>query len=284
MGLSHRGLGPDHAYEDYLLDLNAVIGHFSIEKCVLWAGVLSGHAAIRYAIEHPDSVAALVLVDVPADAALNTIPIFESAAQTDWEGFLATAASWNRLPDDPEGERSIDYYRETITQEDFIKMVRCVRPSNVEALLPRVSCPTLVLASQGGQREIAPGAPGRYEQLAASIPGARLVSMPGRLSAWYSLDGSDPPMITAIDEFLTPIGLSRPPLAALSDDYPARVLTERETEVLRLLAAGRSNQEIAGALVVSVRTVERHVDHIYDKLGVHNRAQATAYALNNRIA
>jgi ATP/maltotriose-dependent transcriptional regulator MalT len=62
------------------------------------------------------------------------------------------------------------------------------------------------------------------------------------------------------------------------------LLTPREREVLRLLAAGASNDAIASQLVVSVRTVERHVENIYDKIGVSGRtarAAATAWALAN---
>jgi DNA-binding NarL/FixJ family response regulator len=64
-------------------------------------------------------------------------------------------------------------------------------------------------------------------------------------------------------------------------------LTPRECEVLRLIAAGRSNQQIATDLVVSTRTVERHISTIYEKLGASGRvarAVATAYALNHGIA
>lgn len=55
-------------------------------------------------------------------------------------------------------------------------------------------------------------------------------------------------------------------------------LTRRESEVLRLVADGRSNREIATELVLSERTVERHVSNILAKLGVPSRAAATAYA------
>ena len=57
-------------------------------------------------------------------------------------------------------------------------------------------------------------------------------------------------------------------------------LTPREVEVLRALAAGRSNREIAAELVLSVHTVERHVANVYRKIGVRNRAEATAYAVS----
>jgi DNA-binding CsgD family transcriptional regulator len=65
--------------------------------------------------------------------------------------------------------------------------------------------------------------------------------------------------------------------------YPAG-LSEREAEVLRLIAAGKSSRKIAETLVISVRTVERHIENIYHKTGTHGRAQATAYALANGLA
>jgi DNA-binding NarL/FixJ family response regulator len=48
--------------------------------------------------------------------------------------------------------------------------------------------------------------------------------------------------------------------------------------VLRLLASGRTTKEIAGELIVAVSTADRHITHIYNKLSVHNRAEATALA------
>ena len=55
-------------------------------------------------------------------------------------------------------------------------------------------------------------------------------------------------------------------------------LTDRETEVLGLIAAGWSNQEIADALFISRKTVSVHASHIFDKLGAGNRSEAAAIA------
>ncbi len=55
-------------------------------------------------------------------------------------------------------------------------------------------------------------------------------------------------------------------------------LSERELEVLHLIARGDSNQEIAEMLVIALDTVKRHVTHIFEKLGVNNRVQAVARA------
>ena len=76
-------------------------------------------------------------------------------------------------------------------------------------------------------------------------------------------------------------------LAAFGESAPAaspvaqalvEPLTERELEVLRLIAAGLSNQEIAHELVVALSTVKSHVNHIYGKLGVKSRTQAVVRA------
>jgi DNA-binding CsgD family transcriptional regulator len=60
-------------------------------------------------------------------------------------------------------------------------------------------------------------------------------------------------------------------------------LTTRELQVLRLVAAGATNRAIAGALVLSERTVDRHVSNIFTKIGVSSRAAATAFAYEHRL-
>jgi len=60
-------------------------------------------------------------------------------------------------------------------------------------------------------------------------------------------------------------------------------LSPRELEVLRLLATGRTNRAIADQLVLSERTVDRHVSNIFAKLGVSSRSAATAYAYENNL-
>jgi DNA-binding CsgD family transcriptional regulator len=60
---------------------------------------------------------------------------------------------------------------------------------------------------------------------------------------------------------------------------PPAGLTPREAEILRLLAGGRTNREIADTLVLSVHTIERHLANAYRKIGARNRADATAFAL-----
>jgi DNA-binding NarL/FixJ family response regulator len=65
-------------------------------------------------------------------------------------------------------------------------------------------------------------------------------------------------------------------------EWPAN-LTSREVEVLRLLARGLSNKEIAERLVISRKTASNHIEHIYAKLGVSNRARASVFALKHGL-
>jgi ATP/maltotriose-dependent transcriptional regulator MalT len=64
---------------------------------------------------------------------------------------------------------------------------------------------------------------------------------------------------------------------------PPHGLSEREVEVLRLVASGKSNREIAATLIISEHTVARHVQNIYAKLGLSSRAAATAYAFEHEL-
>ena len=64
---------------------------------------------------------------------------------------------------------------------------------------------------------------------------------------------------------------------------PAGALSDRETQVLRLLAAGKTNRHIAEELFISEKTVARHVSNIFDKLGVSSRAGATAWAYQHNF-
>jgi len=60
-------------------------------------------------------------------------------------------------------------------------------------------------------------------------------------------------------------------------------LTDRENQILKLIADGLTNREISCRLFISESTVENHIHHIYAKLGISNRAQATAYVFRLRI-
>jgi DNA-binding NarL/FixJ family response regulator len=77
---------------------------------------------------------------------------------------------------------------------------------------------------------------------------------------------------------LTPQAAARLMQVVSTPESP-EALTERETEVLRLMAQGQANKEIARSLNISEKTVKVHVSNILSKLGVQSRTQATLYAI-----
>ncbi len=99
----------------------------------------------------------------------------------------------------------------------------------------------------------------------------------------HSLPGAPHLLATARQQF---VGLEMSEWVARTDaliaesgkSYPAH-LTAREVEVLRLVAAGLTNAEIAADFVISSHTVERHLANAYRKIGARNRAEAAAYVL-----
>jgi HD-GYP domain-containing protein (c-di-GMP phosphodiesterase class II) len=84
---------------------------------------------------------------------------------------------------------------------------------------------------------------------------------------------------TAVDAVLHAAGHATTRRAARTDG-----LTPREVEVLRLVARGASNKEIAAKLVISEKTARNHVERIYAKIGVSNRIGASMYALDHGLA
>jgi DNA-binding NarL/FixJ family response regulator len=81
-----------------------------------------------------------------------------------------------------------------------------------------------------------------------------------------------PVFLRELTEFLTP---DRLPALPVTDDVAA-VLSPRELDILRLAAEGHDNDAIAAELVLSVRTVERHLQNAYAKLGLQGRTARTA--------
>ena len=97
-------------------------------------------------------------------------------------------------------------------------------------------------------------------------------------------DAADDELAGAIDAVLDDRIYVHPALAArLVMSEPEDDLTERERQILRLIALGYTNQEIAGQLFLSVRTIEAHRRHILDKLRLTTRAELVRYALERRI-
>jgi DNA-binding NarL/FixJ family response regulator len=79
------------------------------------------------------------------------------------------------------------------------------------------------------------------------------------------------------------IELARKALTRLARHTIPAGLTRREVEVLRLIAEGRATREIAEQLFISSKTADNHIQHIYTKLAVTNRAAATRWAVEHEV-
>jgi DNA-binding NarL/FixJ family response regulator len=109
-------------------------------------------------------------------------------------------------------------------------------------------------------------------KVAALAPNARFVPLDGD----YFTD-SVPQALEVTDRFVAEV-LSADSAGAPVPPQSDSRLSSREVEVLRLVAAGKSNAQIADELVISQNTVIRHVSNIFAKIGAENRTEAASYA------
>jgi DNA-binding CsgD family transcriptional regulator len=170
-----------------------------------------------------------------------------------------------------EYDLTLEIARQAVTQNDWQVRARVFAASTVEKLLPQLTAPTLVL--RGADTALL--ATEEVIQFASLIPESRLVVIGG------GFPGDPAPGIGAIENFTKSLPSSMGEVPAKREvgisDYRTG-LSPREVEVLRLVAAGKSNQQIADALVISPSTVLHHVTNILTKTGCHNRTEAAAYA------
>ncbi len=171
------------------------------------------------------------------------------------------------MPRSAEQERLARYQRAAADPETAAALLELVYRNDVRTELESVRAPTSVVHRRG-DRAI-PYQLGR--ELAAAIPGATLIPLEG--SAHFAWAGDVPSAARALRAALAP---EAPP--AIDGEPAAVLLSRREREVLALVAAGLSDQEIADQLVVSYHTVHRHVANIRHKLGRGSRTAAVAEA------
>jgi DNA-binding CsgD family transcriptional regulator len=138
---------------------------------------------------------------------------------------------------------------------------------DVTELATGVTVPTLVLHARDDA--VASFEEGR--RLAGLIPDARFVPLEGRNHILLADEPAWPEFVSEIHAFLGTRSVPPPPGSSAE-------LSNRELEVLELVAEGSNNEEIAARLYVSVRTVERHLSNIYAKLGVSGKAARAAAA------
>lgn len=184
-------------------------------------------------------------------------------------------------------EGGMDVLGDAATAEEALPLITATRPDVVVVDLDLPGADGLHVIA-----ELAPRLPGtRFLVLTVSSDRGDLLAALRAGAAGYLTKDLDPeglrravrgvlngelamPRRLAAEAVRHLVGTSRPRLDEAS--VPDARLTAREREVLRLLAEGLTDREIASALTVSVRTVETHVSHVLHKLGVRNRLAAAA--------
>jgi pimeloyl-ACP methyl ester carboxylesterase len=266
-GLSERGLPADFAIGDDERSVEAILGRLNLDRFLLFGLSGVGHMGVRYAAAHPERVEALILNGTTVSSA--TPSFYRAVAAENWEFFLRSFVPASVSPED--SQRWFEGVRDSTTYEDWQIRARVAAESNILEVLPRVRVPTLVLHARG----LALTPPEGATKLAAMIPNARLILINGDNYMGDAAEG-----LAAIDQFLQEEAPEAEGAAA-----PARQkvialkgLSPRQLQVLQLVTEGKTNREIALELVLSERTVQRHISDLYLKLDVRNRAEAVGLA------
>jgi len=291
-GLSERSVA-DFSLDAHVRDVEAIVDRLRLNQVALLGAADAGPVAIAYAARHPEQVTRLVLWCAWASTADITSPriqAWRALLDKDWDLMAETCAylslGWSA---GETGRQSARWLKEAVTPETARAALDAIAAFDATSFLPRVQAPTLVLHRQ----DIAWFPLDIARDLAARLADARLLTLPGESTAPYL--GDVEAVADAIEAFLHCDGErpaqgreSVPATNPLRQGPPARQtspdrLTAREAEVLRLVASGQTNQEIAAALSLSVRTVERHIGNLYGKISARGRADATAYALRQGL-
>jgi pimeloyl-ACP methyl ester carboxylesterase/DNA-binding CsgD family transcriptional regulator len=278
-GLSDREV-EDFSLDSFVSDLEAVVDAVGLERFAL-LGISQGAAiAIAYASRHPERVSHLVVCGGYARGRLKR-PL--SPQQRDEAMLLQSIVrvGWGQ-PDSefrriftnrfvPEGTPEQlawfdELQRVSATPQTAERLRASWSAINITDLLDAVDVPTLIAHPRGDA--VVPFAEGRL--LAARIKGARFLPLEGRNHILLEHEPAWRVFLAEVREFLgTPEVV---PPGSLGD------LTERELEVLALVANGLSNEEIGTRLFLSARTVERHLTNIYAKLRLSGKAARAAAA------
>jgi pimeloyl-ACP methyl ester carboxylesterase/DNA-binding CsgD family transcriptional regulator len=278
-GLSDRD-PVDLSFAAWGRDLDAVVDAAGLERFAL-LGISRGSAdAIAYAARHPERVSHLVLLGSfaqgrfgkslsPQETERHEMQIRLAEADWDCENPAARQMFATLLQPDgtPEQHRSFcELMRHATAASVAGRLLREAANVDVRALARKVSCPTLVLHARNDAR--VPFEDGRV--VASLIPGARFVPLEGRNHILVESETAWRQFLAELRAFLPqPAAAERPLFAELS---------AREAEVLQLIANGFANREIAAQLLLSEKTVRNHINSIFGKLEVENRAQAIVRA------
>ncbi len=282
MGSSDRRIDlTDLGVEAHLRDLRAVVDAAGVEHVCLLGYYHSVTTAVAFAAEAPERVSRMILFGGAARLRDAMSPAQTQAllslVDQDWDVFAdAAATTWLGWGAGESGRRVAEMFRTAASPAVAQAFFAAARDTDVTGLLSRAVAPTLVLHRQG-ERQI-PAEVSR--RLAEALPDADLVQLPGSTPTLFveDVDGD----VALVTEFVTS---GRIPGAPRSPALPPPAgITPRELDVLRLLADGDSNAEIARRLGIQVHTVERHAANLYRKIGARGRADAATYAVRKGLA
>ena len=294
--IHYDGRGTGHSQRDVtdlsldamVADLKAVVDRVGAAQVNLLGQYNSCPHAIAFAARHPERVARMALFGGSsrgwnAMSARQTQALL-SLIEQDWDLFANTAAyQWMGWSAGEAGRDVAEAIRGAVTPQIARATLQAASAVNVTDLLPRVAAPTLVLHRRG-MTQIPIDVP---RSLAEDLPRGRLVVLDGDQPTLFMADPDAAVglLMSFFCDGIEPAGDGPPGLpAAAAAPAAATPLSPRELEVLRLVAAGESNRQIARRLGLSPHTVERHVANLYRKIGARGRADATAYALRSGLA
>jgi len=280
-GLSDR-LDPDtlpslgQRMDDVLVVLDAV----GSERAALFGTLGGGAMSGLFAATHPDRCVALILYGTfaklePDTGLLSRLADGQESAldrvEREWGTEGVGVAFWApSLTDDEDVKAAyLRLTRSGVSPGSARSLMRLGYQIDWEAVLPDIHTPTLVLHRTGDL--VVPVRQGR--ELAKGIRGARYVELPGVDHLMWA--GDQDAIVSEVETFLRDVGPSRDRHPIDSEDLG---LSAREVEVLRLVAAGLTNKQIAGILFISPKTAGVHVSSILAKLGVERRAGAATVA------
>ena len=278
-GLSDRGDPPRDRDEEVAV-LAGLVDALGADRVHLLGASSGCPVAATYAADHPDRVDRLVLYGGYARGADIAAPATRESmvglVEAHW-GLGSRVLADVFLPGANAREREgfARFQRRSASREAAAAALRSVYELDASDRLAAVGAPTLVLHRRGDGA--IPFALGR--DLAERIPRARFVELSG--NEHFPWRGDTASVSDAVELFLEgrdPSAGVRPPVVS---GHP--MLTDRELEVLRLVAEGRTDAEIARALVLSSHTVHRHVANIRTRLDVPSRAAAAAWAVENGL-
>lgn len=277
-GASQRSV-TDLSIEAQATDLVAVLEAAGVQRAAALALYLASAPAVRVAAERPALLSHLVLFGAVANGAdALSRPGTEallSLIDSDWALFSRTAAlDWMGWPAAGSGELVARSFETATTPAIAARALASYRTADLRDLLGRVEAPSLILH----RREARHVSLEQSSGLAAALSHGRLHVLEGASPALFFDDPHG--TVDTIAAFVAPGNV---PSASEGPSEEAAGLTEREREVLRLIARGGTNAEIAHELGLSIHTIERHAANVYRKIEARGRADATAWALRHGL-